>query len=95
MSSQPECQRRRRQREQLGRKSAITLNIVFAPADVDAEILTVAPTRLPEDLFERGDTGLTLRMVGSRIHQYSDAPHTLGLLRARREWPRNGSAAEQ
>jgi hypothetical protein len=50
---------------------------------------------LPEDLFERGDTGLTLRMVGSRIHQYSDAPHTLGLLRARREWPRNGSAAEQ
>jgi len=39
-------------------------------------------------------TSLSLRIAFSEVHEDRDAPHPLGLLRPRREWPRR-RAAEQ
>src|SRR5262249_29725242 len=51
--------------------------------------------QLMETVHERCEVGLTIRTVRSGIHKGANAPHALGLLRARRERPRNCYAAEQ
>src|SRR5262245_22186830 len=45
--------------------------------------------------MERCDAGLSFWIVGSGAHENADAPHPLTLLRAGRERPRDGRAAEQ
>ena len=72
---------------------ARTIDIVLAPACIDPHI-AVAPAQLLQDLPERRYAGLTLWIVRGRVHQHADAPHPLGLLRARRERPRRRRAAE-
>src|SRR5262249_8177814 len=46
-------------------------------------------------LRERRDLGERIRIVRAPAHEHADAPHPLGLLRARRERPRSRRAAEQ
>src|SRR5262249_49239065 len=46
-------------------------------------------------LEKRGDAGLSFRIVCGESIEHADAPHSLGLLRARRERPRGRGAAEQ
>jgi hypothetical protein len=46
-------------------------------------------------LQEYRDAGLLFRIIRSCVHEYADAPHALGLLRARRERPRHRRAAER
>jgi hypothetical protein len=52
------------------------------------------PARLRQPLPERYETGLRFGIVRGRAHEHPDAPHSLALLRARRERPRR-RAAEQ
>jgi hypothetical protein len=49
---------------------------------------------LRQSLCERQEAGLPCRIVRRITHEHSYAPHALALLRARRERPSSGSAAE-
>src|SRR6516165_2848186 len=44
---------------------------------------------------ERSDASLSFHLGGSRAHKHADAPHPLGLLRARRQRTRGHRATEQ
>jgi hypothetical protein len=44
---------------------------------------------------EGGDTGFGLRVLTPYAGEHSNAPHPLGLLRARRERPRDRRTAEK
>jgi hypothetical protein len=48
---------------------------------------------LRQRLSERQKAGLSRRIVRGCVHEHADAPHSLALLRARRERPRGGRAA--
>jgi hypothetical protein len=85
----------RRECDQFRRVSAIALNNVPAPAYVDPYSAAVTPAQLLQRLLERRDAGLALRIVRDGVHEHTDPPHLLGLLRARREWPRHGGAADK
>src|SRR5262249_54275420 len=52
------------------------------------------PPKFLQPLAQGRNACFSVRIVRSQ-HQYGDAPHTLGLLRARRERPRGCRAAEQ
>jgi hypothetical protein len=44
---------------------------------------------LLEGLSEGADAGLTFWIISGPIHKYTDPPHLLRLLRARRQRPRH------
>jgi hypothetical protein len=46
-------------------------------------------------LQERRDTSLPLRIAGGYVHEHSNTPYPVGLLRAPCHWPRDHRAAEQ
>jgi hypothetical protein len=64
-------------------------------ASVDADIAAFRPSTLFQPLPECRKASLCLRIVLGEAHQHADPPHSVGLLCARRERPRCGSAAEQ
>jgi len=84
-----------RERKQLGRVFANALGIARPPARVDLHVAGDDPARLPQPLQERGDAGLSFRILRGRRHEHADAPHPLALLRACRERVRRCRAAEQ
>jgi hypothetical protein len=47
-----------------------------------------------QSLLESRDAAPAFRIVRGHVHQHANTLHALGLLRARREWPRS-RAAEQ
>src|SRR5262249_15035180 len=58
------------------------------------DVATVRPAQRLQTLVERDDARLRFRIGFNGSEQHTDAPHPLGLLRARRERPRR-RAAEQ
>ena len=58
-------------------------------------VAAVGPAQFLQSLHERRDASLCLRVVRGEWNEHADAPHPLGLLRARRERPRRRRAAEQ
>src|SRR6516165_3507585 len=60
-----------------------TLDIARGPAVVDAHIAADGPSRLLQALRKRCDAHSPVRIVLRLPHQRADAPHPLGLLRAR------------
>jgi hypothetical protein len=50
---------------------------------------------LRQALHERGVAGLKFRIIRGRGHEHADAPHSPGLLCARRQRPSGGCAAEE
>src|SRR5262245_56803149 len=48
-----------------------------------------------QPLHKRHDPGLPFRIIRSEVHEHADAPHLLGLLRARRERPRRCRATDE
>ena len=85
----------RRERDQFRRVFANVVGIARGPAGVDPHVAAVGPAQLLQPLQERRDAGLCFRIVRGRVHEHADAPHPLGLLRARGERPRGRRAAEQ
>jgi hypothetical protein len=65
------------------------------PAGFDPQVAAFAPSQLAERLCERREPGLSLGIASGEIYEHADAPHRLGLLRARNERPRCRRAAEQ
>ena len=58
-------------------------------------IAATSPTQLLQRLLERRDSGLAFSIIRSPVHKHANPPHTLRLLRARRERPRGRRAAEE
>ena len=85
----------RRERDQFRRVSANVGGIGRGPAGVDPHVAADGPAQLRQRLQERPDAGLKFRIVRGCGQEHADAPHPLGLLRARRERPRRRRAAEQ
>ena len=70
-------------------------DIVLAPASIDPNIAANTPAQFLQALVERRNSVLAFRVVRSPVHEQADAPQTISLLRARRERPSSGSAAER
>ncbi|MGC2046697.1 MAG: hypothetical protein WA669_22970, partial [Pseudolabrys sp.] len=81
-----------RERNQFCCVSAFAVDIVRTPADVDPHIATISPALLLDAVLECREASLTLWVVGGPVHEYTDAPHPLRLLRARRHRPHNRAA---
>src|SRR5262249_33154619 len=64
-------------------------------AIVNADVAGFRPSTLIEPLPECREAGFCLRIVLGEAHQHADPPHSVALLRARRERPRRRRAAEQ
>jgi hypothetical protein len=84
-----------RERGQFLRLAANCGGIGCGPAGVDLHIATDDPSQQRQRLLERPDARLPDRIVRSRGREHANAPHPLGLLRARRERPCGCRAAEQ
>src|SRR5262249_44049275 len=82
-------------RDQLRRVFARVVLAAPGPAVVDLNVVADAPTRLLQPLQKCRVAGLRLRIVRGVRHEHADAPQALALLRARRERPRHGRAAEK
>src|SRR5262249_46795139 len=54
-----------------------------------------SPAQFLQALVERRNSVLTIRIVGSPVHEQADAPHAIGLLRARHQRPRRRRAADK
>jgi hypothetical protein len=78
----------RRERHQFRRVFAFAVGIILAPASIDPNILVNSPAQFLEALVERRNSVLTFRIVRSPVHEQADAPHAIGLLRARCKRPR-------
>src|SRR5262245_32300531 len=74
--------------------SAANVDTARGPADVKARIAAVGPAQFRQPLDESGELSPPPRIALVRTQEHADAPHPLGLLRARRERPR-GRAAEK
>jgi len=70
------------------------IHIVGEPALVELDIAAARPSQLCQLLLECANTGFALAIALGERHYDSDAPHPLGLLRARHERPR-GHPAEK
>src|SRR5262249_32955820 len=64
------------------------------PTGVDVNVAALCPPEFLKLLSERLDMRLSFQVVLGIAHQHPDAPHPVGLLRARRERPRSRRAAE-
>src|SRR6516165_6203526 len=74
---------------------ASRIGIACEPTIVNAHVAADSPAEFGEPLRKRPDAGRYLRIVCGHAHQRTDPPHSLALLRARRERPRSSRAAEE
>ena len=81
--------------DQLAYEFANTLGIARAPADFDADVASVGPAQLLQGLQEGCITRSPFPIVRWQGADDADAPHALGLLRARGQRPSRRRAAEQ
>ena len=85
----------RRERDQFRCVSANGVDVVAAPAGIDPHVAADRSSPIAAAPAGTPDAGLIFRIVRGAGHEHADAPHALGLLRARRERPRGRRAAEQ
>jgi hypothetical protein len=84
------------ERDQLGGVFANVIGFACARAEIDPHVVPFGPTQLPQGLHKFRIAGPHLRIVrGEGGGDYADTPHPLGLLRTRRERPRERRAAEK
>src|SRR5262245_3104603 len=77
-----------RERDQFCRIFARAVDIILAPAGVDANITAIAPAQVFHSLLERYEAGSAVRIVRGSVHEHADESQLLRLLRARSEPPR-------
>src|SRR5262249_4640363 len=77
------------------RLGAHAIHVVRGPTLVELHVYALRPSQLCELLPERLKTHGEFRIALGVRHQNADAPHPLGLLRARRERPRRRSAEQR
>ena len=76
-----------RPRDQFRRVFALAVNIILAPANVDARVAADSPARFLQPLHERRKARLPFGIVRSAIHEHADAPHAVRLPRAGSDRP--------
>src|SRR6188472_3128335 len=80
---------------QLGSETSRALDITATPAQIQAHVAAVGPSKLLQGLPERRNARLPIRVAIVGVHQSCDATHPIWLLRPRRERPcRRGAAYE-
>src|SRR5262245_31382567 len=84
----------RRTRKQLRGGGAFPILIAHSPVEIDRKIAVDRPAKLLKLLPEHHGAALTSRIVLGVQHQRADAPHSIGLLRPRRERPRGHRTAD-
>ena len=87
--------RMRLQHDEFSSQGRHTRGVAAAPTIVNQEIFALGPAEFSKPCSERCYVGLCYWVAFSLRQQHADAPHLLGLLRARRERPRRRRAAEQ
>src|SRR5262249_29489032 len=75
------------------RERSYPIDVNAGPTKVDPHIAAIGPTQLRKGLRERRDAKLRRRIVFVEP-EHADAPHSLGLLRPRRERPRSRTAEQ-
>src|SRR5262249_32660113 len=85
----------RRERDQFRRVSTDAVGIARAPAIIDPYVTPDYPAQFLQPLQECSEPGHSFRIVRGQVHEHTDAPRTLALLRACRERPRCCRAAEK
>ena len=85
----------RREGRNFRRVSANAVGFACAPTVLDPQVAADGPAQFLQPLRERRDADRCVRIVRGDVHEHADAPHALGLLRARRKRPRRRRAAEQ
>src|SRR5262249_56777656 len=74
-----------RERDQFCRIFARAVDIILAPAGVDANITALAPAQVLHGLLERREAGAAVRILRRSIHEHADESPPLRLLRACRQ----------
>jgi hypothetical protein len=64
-------------------------------AVVDPHIAADSPTQFLQALQKRRVTALPIRVVRGQVRKYTNPPHAVRLLRARRERPSDGRTADE
>jgi hypothetical protein len=82
-------------RGQFRREFADVAGISPAPTGVDPHVTAVDPAQLLHRLHESHQAGPSWQIVCGKRHEHADVPHSLALLRARRERPSRRRAAEK
>ena len=65
------------------------------PAVFDLRLCPLIHPSFAQSIFEGCRARQSFRVVGGKAHQHANSPHSLGLLRARGQRPRCGSAAKK
>jgi hypothetical protein len=84
-----------RKRDHLANVLAHAFDTLGTQAIVDAQVVAHGPAQCLQSLQQCREARLPFRIVRGQRGEQADAPHTAGLLRARRERPRCSRAAEQ
>src|SRR5262245_34998372 len=74
--------------------AASPVGLVIGKAKFEGNVAPLGPSQFLQALLERGEPALPFRIIFGKPLQYSDAPHSLALLRACGKRPRS-CAAEQ
>jgi hypothetical protein len=77
------------QADQFLRERAHPIAVTTRPTKVNPNVAAVGPTKVRKRLSEPRDARLSLRIVFVERHEHADAPHAVGLLRPRHQWPRH------
>jgi len=83
------------QADQLLRERSYPIDVIAVPPKIHPHVLAIGPTQVRKSLGERRVAKLPLRIVFVVRHEHTDAPHTVALLRARRERPCRRAAEER
>jgi hypothetical protein len=73
----------------------MAVRITDAPAIIDLQIAALAPTQFLKCLQECSSANLCFGIVFGQVHKHADAPHTLRLLRTRRDRPYHRTAEKR
>jgi hypothetical protein len=76
------------QADQLLRERSYPIDVIAVPPQLNPHVAAIGPTQAPKRLSERGNGTLSQGIVFIARHEHADAPHSVGLLRPRRERPR-------
>jgi hypothetical protein len=83
------------QADQLLRERSHPIDVIACPTKFHPQVAAIGPTQARERLRERRDDSLRRGIVFVAPHEHADAPHSVALLRARRERPSGDRAAER
>src|SRR5262245_23318239 len=74
--------------------AASPVGLVIGKAKFEGNVAPLGPSQFLQALLERGEPALPFRIIFGKPLQYSDAPHSLALLRARGKRPRRRDAEQ-